>query len=310
MDWHAFFEPEETVGRLWNRLVGEKATLPRHGEAAVPFSAVSRSIGIVFRGLGGLASVEIKPAEDAVSTHRLSWRQRLGRDDERIAAARFTGEALFLPADIALFPEADLNRALYFWLAGWAVAAADVPLEKPWDPLARDVARLRHAHRASEIAKARFPGLARSWTSLAAATLAARPERRLPPAETAVEALVGHLLGCPAPIGDALRLTELIADPSLPLDRLVAPPNYKPYLPVALWGDFDPTRTAPSGSRSEADVEPGSGKSDSGERKSRRAKRRKSDQVDRPDAFFMHRFDKILSWAEFLNLHRDVEDDD
>ncbi len=310
MDWHAFFEPEETVGRLWNRMVGEKATLPRHDEAAVAFSSVARSIGIVFRGLGGLASVEIKPAEDAVSTHRLSWRQRLGRDDERIAAARFTGEALFLPAEIALFPDPELNRALYLWLAGWAVAAAEVPLERPRDPLARDVARLRHADRATRIAVERFPGLGRSWRMLAAATLAARPERRLPAAETAVEALVTHLLGRPAPIGDPLRLAELVADPALPLDRLSAPENYRPYLPVALWGDFDPTRGGRTGTRNEDDVEPGSGKSDSGERKSRRAKRRDSDQVDRPDAFFMHRFDKILSWAEFLNLHRDVEDDD
>ncbi len=310
MDWHSFFEPEETVGRLWHRLVGEKATLPRHAEAAVAFTAVARSLGIVFRGLGGLASVEIKPAEEAVSTHRLTWRQRLGRDDERIAAARYTGEALFLPAEIALFPDAELNRALYLWLAGWAVAAAEVPLEKPWDPLARDVARLRHAHRATEIARARFPGLARSWQMLAAATLAARPERRLPPVETMVEALVTHLLGRPAPIGDALDLAGLVADPSLPLDHLVAPASYKPYLPVAVWGDFDPTRTAPSGGRDENEAEPGSGNSDSSERKSRRARRRKSDQVERPDALFIHRFDKILSWAEFLNLHRDVEDDE
>lgn len=310
MDWHALFEPEETVGRLWNRLVGEKATLPRHDEAAVPFAAVSRSIGVVFRGLGGLASVEIKAAEDAVSTHRLSWRQRLARDDERVTAARFTGEALLLPAEIALFPETDLNRALYLWLAGWAVAAAEVPLDKAWDPLARDVARLRHAHRATLLTVERFPGLARFWSMLAAATLAARPDRRLTATEAAVEAVVTHLLGRPAPTADPLRLAELVTDASLPLDRLVAPGDYKPYLPVALWGDFDPTRTARSGERSDDGTDAGSGKSDGGEKKSRRAKRKKSDQVERPDAFFMHRFDKILSWAEFLNLHRDVEDDE
>lgn len=310
MDWHALFEPEETVGRLWNRFVGERATLPHHAEAAVPFAAVSRSIGIVFRGLGGLASVEIKPAENEVSTHRLSWRQRLGRDDERVAGARFTGEALFLPAEIGLFPDADLNRALYLWLAGWAVAAAEVPLHLPRDPLARDVARLRHAHAATRLAVSRFPGLARRWRELAAATLAARPERSLPPVERAVEAVVGHLLGRPAPIGDALRLTDLVLDPSLPLDRLEAPENYRPYLPVALWGEIDPARPARAGSREGGEEEPGSGRSEGGERKARRAKRRESDQVDRPDAFFMHRFDKILSWAEFLNLHRDVEDDE
>ena len=77
MDWHAFFEPEETVGRLWNGLVGERATLPRFPEAAVALGAVQRSLGVLFRGLGGLASVEIKAAEDAGSHHRLSW--QIGR---------------------------------------------------------------------------------------------------------------------------------------------------------------------------------------------------------------------------------------
>lgn len=309
MDWHALFEPEETVGRLWHRLVGERPTLPTHPEAAVAFADVARRLGVLFRGLGGLASVEIKAAEAAVSRHRLGFRQRLARDDERVAAARFTGDALLLPVEIALFPDVDLNRALYHWLAGWAVAAAEVPLERPGDPLARDVARLRHAHAASRLATERFPGLARTWDALAAATLAARPVRTLPKAEAAVEAAIVQLLGGPAATGAARDLVDLACDPTRPLDALVAPPNHRPPLPVALWGDFEPARAVASMPRA-ADDDPGSGAAETGERRTRRAKRRRSDQVDRPDAFFMHRFDKILSWAEFLNLHRDVEDDE
>lgn len=310
MDWHSLFEPEETVGRLWDRLVGNRPTLPRFPEAAVPFADVSRSLGVLYRGLGGFASVEIKASEDIVSDHRLTFRQRLGRDDERMTAARFTGEALLLPAEIALFPDAGLNRALYLWLAGWTAVASEIPMTPARDPLARDIARLRHAHAATNLAVERFPGLGGVWRALAAATLAGRPSRNLPPEEAAVEVLVTHLLGRPASTGDRFRFVDLATDPSLPLGRLMAPPNYRPYLPVAPWGEFDPSPAAHPGGRDAEAEESSPGGGEDGERKTRRAKRREHDQVDRPDAFFMHRFDKILSWAEFLNIHREVEDDD
>jgi len=41
-----------------------------------------------------------------------------------------------------------------------------------------------------------------------------------------------------------------------------------------------------------------------------RARRRKSDQAERSDSFILHKFEAILSWAEFLNLNRRVDDDD
>ncbi len=47
-----------------------------------------------------------------------------------------------------------------------------------------------------------------------------------------------------------------------------------------------------------------------GDGKVRRARRRASDQVNRKGGFFVHRFEKILSWTEFMNLHRNVEDDE
>ena len=312
MDWHAFFEPEETIGRLWNALVGERPTLPRFPEAAVPFSAVSRSLGVLPRGLGGGRGIEIKAAEDLLSRHRLSWRQRLSRDDERVTAARFTGEALLMPAEIALWPDPALNRALYLWLAGWAVVAAERPPERSADPLVADLLRLRHVRATAEVVEHRFPGLSAKGRDLAAATLAARPERGLPAIEAEVEAVIRTLLGAPAPREDRHGLLRFVLDDVAPMPRVDTPDGYHAYLPVALWGEVDPT-VPTSGRRSgDGDEDAGSsGASPDGEKKkTRRAVRRKSDQVERPDAFFMHRFDKILSWAEFLNLHRDVEDDD
>ncbi len=311
MDWHAFFEPEETVGRLWNAIVGERATLPRFPEAAVGLTAVSRSLGVLFRGLGGLGSVEIKAADDVVSHHRLSLRQRLARDDERMTIARYTGEALLLPAEIALFPEAELNRSLYLWLAGWAVASTDHVPRRRSDPLLADIERLRAIRATIAAVETRFPGLAERGRALAAATLALRPERALPAMEAEVEGAVRALLGAPATAEPGSVLAHVL-DPSLPTKNLDTPTKYKPFLPVALWGEIDPMSVAIRRAGAEGEGEDGGSAAPSpeSEKKARRAKRRESDQVDRPDGLFIHRFDKILSWAEFLNLHRDVEDDE
>ena len=44
--------------------------------------------------------------------------------------------------------------------------------------------------------------------------------------------------------------------------------------------------------------------------KTHRAKRRNADLADRNDSFILHKFEAILSWAEFINLNRRVEDDE
>ncbi|HHY02265.1 MAG TPA: VWA domain-containing protein, partial [Paracoccus sp.] len=41
-----------------------------------------------------------------------------------------------------------------------------------------------------------------------------------------------------------------------------------------------------------------------------RARRRKADEANRTDSLIINKFEAILSWAEFLNLNRRVEDDD
>ncbi len=310
MDWHAFFEPEETVGRLWNRLASAPPTLPRFAEASVDLASMARSLGVLHRGLGGSAAIEIKAADDTVSHHRLSLRRRLARDDERVTLARFTGEALLLPAEIALLPNPDDNRALYRWLAAWAVIAAEGSERLPRDPFAADVARLRRAHALTRAVEERFPGLAATGVHLARRLLDLRPSRALPAHETAVELAIRRLLGGPEPAVDSYGILAAIRDPARPLGDFVAPPKYRPALPVVLWGEVDLVRPSGSGHRDGGEDAASGGSSGEESKKTRRAKRRQSDQVERPDAFFMHRFDKILSWAEFLNLHRDVEDDD
>ena len=46
------------------------------------------------------------------------------------------------------------------------------------------------------------------------------------------------------------------------------------------------------------------------DRETHRARRRKADQAERKDSFILHKFEALLTWAEFINLNRRVEDDD
>lgn len=54
----------------------------------------------------------------------------------------------------------------------------------------------------------------------------------------------------------------------------------------------------------------GAGLEDAGETAARRARRHKTDQAERKDSIILYKFEALLSWTEFMNLNRRVEDDD
>ena len=300
----SLLEPEEAVGRWWHQFAGDRDSFPHFPEAAVSLSEIERELHVFFRGLGGGHGIEIKVADAPQSRHRLGFWQRLGRESERISRASFNGERFLLPDRIDLLPDAELNRRLYFWLSAWTVASTAIPLEMSVDPLAADLFRLRHAIRAQDLALSQFPGLKRHYSGLREAILNIRPPRKLPRAETDVENAIRALLGD----GQASSpFVGVILGRDKP--EVTAPRDYRPYLPLALWGDVETAGV--SGSHEDPDDEDrGSGKQAGGDRKTRRAKRQNADQINRQNGLVMHRFDKILSWAEFMNLHRDTEDDE
>ena len=310
MSWHHLLEPEETIGSLWHRLVGGHAEQTHFAEAAVAFREVEGRLRVFFHGLGGEAGVELKPAAPDVSDHRRGGLlKRLGAGTERIARASYDGDRLALPDTIDVLPERAGNERLYFWLAAWSAVGRALAEAPQHDPLRRDIQRLRHACATTRETLRLYPGLARHHASLSAAVLGLRPRRHLPRAEAAVEGAIRALLGDTE--ADSPLLAHILGDdPSWPTDP--APLDYRSYLPVPLWGEILPRPERVSGARRSDEDQPGSGKREAqgGDARQRRAKRHKSDQIDRKDPFFLHRFEKILSWSEFMNLHRDVEDDD
>ncbi|KGJ06301.1 nitric oxide reductase activation protein NorD [Paracoccus sphaerophysae] len=309
VDWREIepWEPEETVGKLWHGWASGFDAVPVHEDARVRLDEVAGRLAVLFRGLGGDHSVEFRAAADRISRHRLSWRRRLGTEAEALPQATLDGGILRLPASLALLPTPEANGAVYLWMAAYAAHA--VAPEGHDDPLRRDLAALAAARGTVARAAEAAPGLMPLYDELRALLLAARPDSRLPPEEAAVEAVIRRLLGSPdAPEGRAAEL--MAALDAGDLSGLAAPRGYQPMRPVALWvaqeaGEVSAADRVETREAEGAPEDPGQQAE-----KTIRARRRKADAANRTDSLIINKFEAILSWAEFLNLNRRVEDDD
>jgi len=293
------WEPEETIGKLWHTLASRLDAPQVHDGAAVDLSEVAGRLAVLFRGLGGSPGVELRPVSPEVSHHRLSWRRRLGTEVELMPRASFDGEVLRLPDRLAVFPAREANGALYVWLA--AVAAhAGTRIEEE-DPLRADLSALTAAQATVSATLDDAPGLRPLYTELCKGVLHQRDIPNLPPAEAAVEDLIRHMLGDPQPMpakGEQLLMLD---------NELTAPRGYQNFRPVPLWPDL---RAVGFSEHTEVENPDTEGPPEETGEKTHRARRRKSDQASRSDSFILHKFEAILSWAEFLNINRRIDDDD
>ncbi|SMH61934.1 nitric oxide reductase activation protein NorD [Azospirillum agricola] len=298
----ALFEPEETVGRLWHRLVGNRSSYPRHPEAAVTLESLRPRLAVFFRALGGDRGVRLSSGSAAGSDHRLSLMARIGLGTERVERPVLDGDVLQLPAAIDLFPDPRMNERLYEWLAAYFAHAE--PAVPAGDPLQADLQALRDAARTTARVLARWPGLAAHHAELAAAVAAIRPVRRLPPVEAAVERATLVLLGA----ADADAQVERMLDPAFPVSAFPAPFEYRRLLPVPLWGLATGMADNDAATADDGPIESPAAQEGDGRR--RKATRRATDQIKRDDPLILNRFEKMLSLAEALNIPRAVDDDD
>jgi nitric oxide reductase NorD protein len=299
----SLFEPEETIGRGWHRLIGGGASWPRHPQAGVDLSAIKGPLAVYFRGLGGPLGMVVAPAVASNSRHRLSQRLKLALGEEKLDQARRDRNALYLPARIEAFDDRELNHGLYFWLAAF-FAHRSMASSRDADPLRRELSFLADARRATKAALAANPGVAPLHASLCGGLRRMRPLRRLPPVEAAVEQAVRALIGDD---GDPGRFWPLVCGKADLVD-IEAPRNYRPFLPVPLWGEAVNEGAAEASANE--DSAPEGGASEAGDERVRKAKRRLGDQMRRKDPLILNRFEKILTLIEALNISRTVDDDD
>lgn len=272
---------EEWVGSLWDRFIS-RAALREFPHAAVELAAVEKMLGVVFRGMGGDAGLRVSPALVEQHGARRSWLERIAGSGERTAHAGMDGATLRLPARIALFDDAALNRDLYVWLA--ALAAHDVPSSEAW---------IVRNQRAAVVALAHFPGLQARYERLCAATLALRraPEQ-MPADEAAQERAVRAALAQPG----SVRVLP-------PLTRLKA----HALQPVPLW--LYPLPGHEQQSRSVQHQEAGGTVAPD----EKQAAPYRAERTEAPESehgmLMVFRAESLFSWAEYVRVNRSVDDE-
>ncbi len=314
-----FTELEEQAGRFWHWMVGSTASVPHYPQAAVALDQVRPALGVFFRGLGGAAGIAIQSGTPQSSGHRLAWRQRLGLVQESLTDIDCTAQRMVLPASLDYFPDTELNRLHYFWLAAFFASAfhtsyrpqVTTVAESPnADPLQNDLVFLHQAYWISSTTCKHHPGLLSVYQQLCHALLAQRPHRSLPEQEQMIEAVIRAMLGQPVSTSKVSTCWHTLQQTTPDFSPYRAGKQYQTFLPVPLWGSINLNNTTASANADGAVDHADPGENTSAFQFKKPAHRHKQDQSMRDDPLLLNRFEKLLSWSEMVNVNRPVEDDE
>lgn len=271
---------EEQVGSLWHRLV-TRAADNRFADAAVTLREIERTVGLLFRALGGDPGLQVSTAEAVENRARRSWLQRLAGSERQVALAWRDDQFLRLPPRLDCLPSAALNRELYLWLA--AAATAWQATHSTWFDAGRSATRATLA---------RFPRLDARYRRLVEAHIATRA---VPDSLPGAEAIAEHAV--------RVALRDPCSDHALPGARRPPAP-----VPLWLWPAPGVDDAADDGGSDDGAV----GGSRRGQREVEQLRRR-AERVDSPDSdrgLVTVRMENLLTWGEFVNVDRGSEDED
>lgn len=291
-----FLELEETVGKIWHRMVGSTASLPRHPEHAVTFDEVKPFLATCFRGFGGEPTTQMGPAHSRTSKHRLRLRQLVGLGEEKLAWASRSDGAAMLPPVVDCFANRALNRDAYVWLVAYMALMPATPAGGD-DPLVADLRALDAARDTVARVLDAFPGLTRKYQALCYAMLDIRARGTLPPVERLVESRIVGMLSLGA--GSFDGVPPAIFPKS-------APAGYQGMLGVPLWPAFERRNEAGDGARDDDVSVSQPAAADGGGRF--QAERDGNNTSAERIPFILNRFEKILAMAEMVNVDRPTDD--
>lgn len=285
---------EEAVGKLWHRFITGRAE-PRYPEQVVRLKDVERTVGVLFRALGGDAGLRVATATLDSHNARRGWLARIGGVGNRAASARMDAATLRLPAEIDLFPARDLNRDLYLWLAALAAehgAISMLSCEKSCDLLRNQAATVA--------ALERWPGLTSRYRRLVEVYLSQRarqnPVGQLPKAEQAKELAIRRALEQP---GSVEELPVMAGDMPVPQ-------------PVPLWlTNGHLTLGAAQREGGGEDGEQGGAATPPQDETRQNAYRAQREEMlkEKNGLSLMFRAESLLAVAEFLRINRPVDDE-
>jgi len=272
---------EEWVGFKWHEYITRQAVgeFPEH---AVHLKDEARTLGVLFRALGGDPALSLVTAEPRHFRTRRRFLQKLAGTHKKFELAWRDEQSLRLPERLALFPSKPVNRDLYLWLA--ALASLGELTDSDW---------LTGNQAMVQTLLIKWPGLEPVYQRLVRHTLQWRPDpTTLPPAEGRRERAIRQALIDP---GSVETLPRAESDP----------------WPVVIW--LYPTTTpGKANGRTTGDDEVTSTPGGlAKKRKRRRAER--VDAFDKDQGLMLFRLESLFSWSEFIPVDRagdDTEEED
>lgn len=288
---HRLVEIEEHVGSLWHRLV-TRSSDKHYPQAAVYLEDVRRSVGVMFRALGGDGALKIESTIATEYAARRTFMQRVAGSNKHVELSWRNESSFNLPACIDVFPEKELNRDLYLWLAALASGDAGITQKKSY--------WIQYNQWLSCKVLKRFPGLLERYHRLVSAQLALRPDlKTLSKDEANNELAIQHALKHP---------DEVLNNTSANVE--LVPQAYMPQ-PVYLWlHPSAPVSGKTTMPLADEEMKPESeGESFNPEEE----RRYKAEQVEMPngqDGLVLDRFENIFSWAEYIKVDRSTDEDE
>ena len=271
---------EEWVGSIWHKYITKKASTD-FDEAKVTFSQVSKSAGMIFRGLGGSPAKRVEAAAPRDYIVRRSFLQKISGSHHQLSLAWQDETSLRLPESIAVFPSKSLNKNLYLWLA--ALAAQSDEKFNHWakDNQARVLNVLQ-----------RYPSLKTRYYAMLEALLQLRPAiDTLPKAHQALEKSVIQALKEPGSVTH------------FPMA------NYAPQA-VYLW--LYPSANVQISPPDDNELNHQEKESSKDKQESKVA-RKKTERIQDPhtrDGMMVFRLENLFSWSEFSKMNRAEDDTD
>jgi nitric oxide reductase NorD protein len=275
---------EEWVGGIWDRFITRVARR-EHPAAAVTLPEMEKTIGMLFRAFGGDTGVRVVAAAETRHGARRRLIERIAGSGEKTGHCSLDAETLRLPDSVALFPERATNRDLYVWLALLAAGTGEAASA----PAAGDDWFVRNQELTVRVL-AGSPALLPRYRRLVDALLATRPDpSKLPADEAAAE----------------MAIRAALRDPG---STAALPATRRPPQPVPLWLHQPPVADTRA-RRKDPQMPTGKGTQRDGDGKRRAAER--VDMPERKSPFLLpFRAETLLSWAEFVKVNRELDDED
>ncbi|TRO41576.1 VWA domain-containing protein [Pseudomonas sp. ALS1131] len=269
-------EVEEWVGSVWHRFITRRSD-PDFTHAQVQLSDQQRALALLFHAIGGASAVQIQAAQPRELLLRRSLLQQVAGTCRQMPVAWRDAQNMRLPPTLAVFPQAELNRELYRWLAMLGAVADDM---RHWG---RDNQRW-----VSELLR-RYPAMRPRYQRLVDAHLRLRPAPdSLPPASAALERDLRQALREPGSV------THFAHDERAPW-------------PLPLWL-YPPQSQGPGASSELPEEGEGSARNPNPAQRSLRKRASRIDDTSGKGGLLLFRLENLFSWSEHVQLDRCNDD--